>query len=346
MATNQGNSGGPVCDDEGRVVAVVEGARTDARLVSLKVELQSLAAYLADGLRCVDPTSVEDLKFAAERHLNAERPDVALRLITTALKKDKKNADLFALRGKCWLSKGDVDAARGDFEEALKLENGCSEAHCGQGIIAFLDEDYETAVKHYSHALRNDSDNTEYLMLRGEARDYLGEYELAKQDFRSVLKKVPHSPPAIKGLAIAEVESGNFEVGINGLNQIVEYFNDDPDVYYYSGYAMNALSNFSDAAVVLRHVLEVDAEYSLAYQQLGNALVGLGQYQEAVEVLNAAIEADEEDAASHLLIGTALHNLGDQENAIAYIKRAIELSDDDEELKASAKEVLVSIRNR
>ncbi len=344
MATNQGNSGGPVIDDEGRVVAVVEGARTDARLVSLKVELQSLAAYLAEGLRCVDPKSVEDLKFAAERHLNAERPEVALRLVTTALKKEKKNADLFALRGKCWLSQGDVDSARGDFQDALKIDGNCSEAHCGQGLIAFLEGNFEEAVAEYSHALRNDSDNVDYLLLRGDANGFLGEADKARRDFKAVLKQVPHSPPALKGLAIVEVESGNYEAGLNGLYAVVEYLPQDPDVFYYSGFALNIASNFEEAETVLRYTLELDAEYPYGHQQLGNALVGLGNFEEAVEVLNVAIEANDEDAESYLLLGMAVIKLGDRQSGTSLVKKSMELTED-EELKATAREILSDVRS-
>jgi len=345
MATNQGNSGGPVVDDEGRVVAVVEGARTDARLVSLKVELQSLAAYLALGLRCVDPQSPEDLKFAAERHLNAERLEVALRLVTTALKQDKRNADLFALRGKCWISQGDIDSARGDFEEALEIDDNCAEAHCGQGLIAFLDGEFEEAVAQYSHALRNDSDNVDYLLCRGEANGCLGEADKARRDFQAVLKKVPNSPPALKGLAIVDVESGDYEAGLNGLSAVVDFLPEDPDVYYYSGYALNSVSNFSDAETILRHVLELDAEYPYGHQQLGNSLVGQGKFDEAVEVLTVAVEADEEDAESYLLLGTAVLKLGDRQKGTALIRKAMGLTDD-EDLKATAREVLSDARNQ
>ena len=59
---------------------------------------------------------------------------------------------------------------------------------------------------------------------------------------------------------------------------------------------MNSMSNFTDAEFVLRHVLTLDDEYSLAYHQLGNALVGLRKFEEAVEVLKLAIDADDEVA--------------------------------------------------
>lgn len=346
MATNQGNSGGPVCDDEGRVVAVVEGARTDARLMSLKVELQSLADYLTNGLRCIEPRSVEDLKFSAERHLAADRPEVALKLITQALKKEKKSADLFAMRGKCWLRQGDLDTARGDFADALEIDGSCSEAHCGQGVIAFKEEEYEESIEHYSNALRHDPGNIDYILLRAEARDYFGEYETALSDYNAVLKKDPNSTAAVRGRSIVQIELGNFDQGMQGMNAIAEYYREDPAVFFYSGYAMNALNDFANAVVVLRHTIALDPEYTGAHLQLGNALVELGQLEEAVEVLNQAIELDSEDAEAHLLLGTAAWKLGDQQTGQALIKEAIQLASEDDELKQTARETLAELRNQ
>jgi len=265
--------------------------------------------------------------------------------VTTALKQDKRNADLFALRGKCWISQGDIDSARGDFEEALEIDDNCAEAHCGQGLIAFLDGEFEEAVAQYSHALRNDSDNVDYLLCRGEANGCLGEADKARRDFQAVLKKVPNSPPALKGLAIVDVESGDYEAGLNGLSAVVDFLPEDPDVYYYSGYALNSVSNFSDAETILRHVLELDAEYPYGHQQLGNSLVGQGKFDEAVEVLTVAVEADEEDAESYLLLGTAVLKLGDRQKGTALIRKAMGLTDD-EDLKATAREVLSDARNQ
>lgn len=155
MATNQGNSGGPVCNDQGEIVAVVEGHSTQARLISIYVELTSLAEYLGDALRCVDPTSFEDIVFAADRHLDEGRTATAAKLATNALKLQPNSADAMSLRGWCWYDDNDLDSAEADFQEALKHDSTFADAHCGLGFVEDDREKYDAAIKHFTNAIRN-----------------------------------------------------------------------------------------------------------------------------------------------------------------------------------------------
>ncbi len=342
MATNQGNSGGPVCDDQGHVVAVVEGHMTDARLVSIYVDLQSLAAYLADGLRCVDAQSADELAFSAKRHLQADRPQVALRLATAALKKNRDSAELYSLRGKCWLVNGDTDSAKGDFDDAIELDPHHSEAHRGLGDVAFDEEDYETSVEHYTAALRNEPENIDYLLSRGKARDYSGEFALARQDYESALKLNPNSIDAMRGRSIVDIELGDFAAGLNGLGQVVDFFNEDVETLYYVAQAMNGLDDFANAVEVLQKTISLDPEYSAAYQEIGKSFVGLEQYTDAIDVLSAAVELDPEDGTSHFYLGLSFIATEDLESGEIHLQEAARLADEyeDDELKASAQELL------
>jgi len=345
MATNQGNSGGPVCDDKGRVVAVVEGHSTEARLVSIYVELQSLASYLAEGLRCVDPKTVEDLQFAAERCLESSRPDAAFKMANAALELNRKSADLYALRGWCWYEKDDLESAKGDFEDALKLDDKCADAHSGMGQLAFDDYEYEDSIQHCTTALRIQPENVDYLVQRGQAREWNGEFADARKDYVAALKINPESAAALRGRSIIDIELGDLQAGLTGLNSIISEYNTDAETFYYAGRAMNGLGQFDDAAIVSRRAIELDQEFAGAYQQLGNALVGLEQYDEAADVLTTAIELNSEDAVSHFLMGVIMTIRGSTDEATSYLETALELAEDDEELQASVEELLNDLRS-
>ena len=340
MATNQGNSGGPVCDDKGRVVAVVEGHNTEARLVSIYVDLQSLASYLAEGLRCVDPKTVDDLQFAAERCLESSRPEAAFKLANAALALNRKSADLYALRGWCWYEKDDSESAKGDFEDALKLDDKCADAHSGLGQLAFDDNEFEDSIKHCTTALRIQPENIDYIVQRGQAREWYGEFDGARKDYVTALKINPESAAALRGRSIIDIEQGDYQAGITGLNSIISDYNTDAETFYYAGRALNGLGQFDDAAVVSRRAIELDQESAGAYQQLGNALVGLDQYDEAADVLATAIEMNSEDAVSHFLMGVIMVIRGNTDEARDYLETASELAEDDDELQNSIQKLL------
>src|SRR5262249_25626927 len=70
MPFNRGNSGGPVVNERGEVVAVAEGYRPDARLVSLSVAVDEVRGYLSQCDRLVEPRTGADFLERANRRLS------------------------------------------------------------------------------------------------------------------------------------------------------------------------------------------------------------------------------------------------------------------------------------
>jgi len=343
MATNQGNSGGPVCDDKGKVVAVVEGHSTDARLVSIYVDLQAIGDYLAEGLKCVDPKTVEEMKFAATRHLKEDRPNIALKLVTAALKKERESAELYALRGECWLANDDSETARGDFEEALKLDRSSAEAHHGLGLVEEFDGNYEESIKHYTQALRNNPQNHEYILDRGRARFFLGALDVARKDFESVLKADPTSFDAIRGRAFCDIEEENFQAGLAGLDSVASFFK-DAEFFYYGGVAMKGLNDIDGAIKVLSHAIELENDYMEAYYELGEIYVDAEQYDQAAQTLLSGLEVSPEDANCHYLLGMVMLETEHPREAKVYFTKCIKLVEDNDDLKDAARDMLKQLR--
>lgn len=343
MATNQGNSGGPVCDDHGKVVAVVEGHSTDARLVSIYVDLQAIGNYLADGLKCVEPKTVEDMKFAAKRHLEEKRPNIALRLVTAALKKDRDSAELFALRGQCWLANDDSETARGDFEEALKHDRTCAVAHEGLGLVEEFDGNYEASIKHYTQALRNEPDNIEYMLDRGRARFYLGALDVARKDFDAVLKKDSANFDAIRGKAFCDILDENYQAGLEGLDRVAAFFK-DAEFFYYGGIAMNGLGDVEGAANVLSHAIELENDFMEAYYELGQIYVDAEEFEKAAELSLRGLEVTPDDAGCHYVLGAVMVGTNRIREGKSYLLKCLKLVEDDDELAEAAQELLDSLK--
>ncbi len=343
MATNQGNSGGPVCDDKGKVVAVVEGHSTDARLVSIYVDLQAIGDYLADGLKCVDPKTVEEMKFAATRHLKEDRPNIALKLVTAALKKERDSAELYALRGECWLAKDDSEAARGDFEEALKLDRTSAEAHHGLGLVEEFDGNYEESIKHYTQALRNNPNNNAYVIDRGRARFYLGELVLARKDFETAIRAEPSSFDAIRGRAFCDIQEENFQAGLTGLDSVASFFK-DAEFFYYGGIAMKGLDDLDGAIKVLSHAVELESDYMEAYHELGQIYIDAEQYDQASQILLRGLEVTSDDANIHYLLGVVMLETENRREAKVYFTKCIKLAEDDDDLKNDARDMLKQLK--
>ncbi len=344
MATNQGNSGGPVCDDDGNVVAVVEGHRTDARLISIYVDLEALNAYLADGLRCVNPKTEEDLLFAAERHLGESRPSIALRLATAALKLNGKSSGIYAVRGWCWIQKDDMDSAKGDFEEALKLDPQSGDAHCGLGEVTRAAGEYETSIAHFTSALRNDPECLDYLLRRAATRLEWGDPEAAHKDYVTACKQDPGSNEAIRGLAISDIQLGNFQEGLDRLQPVFGQYSEDAETNYSVGSAFEGLQKYEEAENFYRRTLSLQSDHPEAHRDLGAVLIIQQKFDESLQLLTVALKALPDDSWTNYYYGLAMVANGDPKSGRKHLNRAMKLDPENEEIKAGSDEVIQSLQ--
>lgn len=336
MATNQGNSGGPVVNDQGQVVAVVEGHRTDARLVSIYVDLQAVVNYLEEGLRCVAPEKFEDMEHAIRRHLAENRCDTALKLATKAHQQNKKLAQPLAYRGWCFLMKEDLDTARKEFEKAIQKDDQCGDAHAGLAQLAVLTDDYETAVDHFSTAIGCDADNLKYQIGRAQVRLLLADFETAKKDFQRILKKESNRHDAMFGLGTAEVQLGNFQAGMAQfdlvLAQYPSHYENNAELFYQAAVAFEGMENIETAIGSYFRALEIDPQMVEARRELGGLLVRTQNFGQAIEILNTANELYADDAYVNFYLGAAHVGNGDAASGRPYLEKAMELDAEDESL--------------
>jgi tetratricopeptide (TPR) repeat protein len=93
--------------------------------------------------------------------------DGAYDAMTKALERLPGNAEYYAARGFFHLEDGAIIEAKADFEAALKHDPYEMLAHYGNGMLAYRDEEWETALQHFTKAYHADAQ-------RGETLYYLG----------------------------------------------------------------------------------------------------------------------------------------------------------------------------
>lgn len=332
MATNQGNSGGPVCDDDGKVVAVVEGHSTDARLVSIYIDLQSLVEYLDAAIQCVDPKTADELRFAAERHLNEGRPSIALGLVSKATKLQADSSELLTLRAWCRFDLEDYNSAQADFADALKSNRDFAPAHDGLGHVAWQQDKLNEAKKHFTNAIRNDVDEPDYLVSRGHVNRLLEDYPAAITDFNAALKIDSENSEALRGIAFAHIDQENFPQGLDMLESIVESYHRDGELFYYAGWALHNLGRHEEAVNTLKAAITLDPQDTAAHDAICQSLLELRQFAEALPSAVIAKDAYPNDARAMLRYGLALVGTGNVQEGIAAVKRAAKLDPNDKEI--------------
>jgi tetratricopeptide (TPR) repeat protein len=222
---NPGDSGGPVVNDAGELVAVVSGRQPDATLVSWcisaeevkaymetareLVEPKTAAVYLTRGTRTLerglpakavedlsaahrlDPKSTEILLTRAVAHRKRQDYDLALDDIAEVLKLDPLHARAHNIRGCIHFDRDDNNEALKDFRRAIQLDPTVAIFHANRAEAHVYKSELEPAVKSYEEAIRLSDDVADWYYSRGQALEQLGESRKAEDDFARAIQLDP-----------------------------------------------------------------------------------------------------------------------------------------------------------
>jgi tetratricopeptide (TPR) repeat protein len=95
--------------------------------------------------------------------------------------------------------------------------------------------------------------------------------------------------------------------------------------WFQKGYALGIAGRSQEALEAFARAIELNPNFSLAYNNRGIAYLKLGDYQKAIKDHSKAIELDPTLALAYNNRGTAYYHLGDYRQAIKDYSKAIEL---------------------
>lgn len=96
--TNPGDSGGPVVNDQGELVAVTQGGSASASLLNLAIDVSEVRKYLTEVGWMANVRTPEEFSRRAERYLKVWRQDFALQDINAALRLAPDNPNYYVQR--------------------------------------------------------------------------------------------------------------------------------------------------------------------------------------------------------------------------------------------------------
>jgi tetratricopeptide (TPR) repeat protein len=360
MPFNNGNSGGPVVNDRGELVAVVEGYLTDARLVSLSVAVDEVRGYLAECDRLVAPTIARDFLVRGDRRLGAGRHDLAIRDYAEALRLDPSSSNAKVGRGRAFVAKKDYQTALADFNDVLIQDPESVMAFAGRGVCYVGLARYIEAIAELSQAIRRAPDKalwyrdraTAYLRTRqygpsladleravqlepgnfayhgrrGELYRIFKRYKEAEADLLFSVNAEPQNPEWFLQLGVLYLDSKNFDAAVN-LNTTALRVNDkEPRYYNIRGVAYRELSRLNEAIADFGKAIELKPDYALAYRNAGVAFYKARAFDKAVTVLSKAIELNPRDARAYSWRAACRAALGDLAGASADRMAAAQLT--------------------
>jgi tetratricopeptide (TPR) repeat protein/membrane protease YdiL (CAAX protease family) len=144
--------------------------------------------------------SLYEQRSEIEKWLN--QPDKSIADLDLAIKLSKtKNAELFRERGQAYLAKQDYDSALRDLKQAAELSPDDTETLSSLAFAYFGKKQYAQEAATLTHLLEVDPANVDAHISRADARQRLGQYQAALDDYRAAVKYGPDNAQAVNDLS-------------------------------------------------------------------------------------------------------------------------------------------------
>ncbi|MGA2139452.1 MAG: tetratricopeptide repeat protein [Verrucomicrobiia bacterium] len=202
----------------------------------------------------------------------------------------------------CWMAhnnlgillaaRGELQAARGEYHEALRLKPDFYDPHNNLGNLLRKEGETEKAVAEYRQALRIEP---RYVLARYNmaiALNDLGRVEEAMAQYRLAVEMKPDYADAHYNLGITLGKQGRFAEACKEFAQAVRYQPESAKAQYNWGFALAKQGDFDGAIPHFRAALRLNPDFAAAHYGLGVALLQRGQRVDAIRELQRALELE------------------------------------------------------
>ena len=140
--------------------------------------------------------------------------------------------------------------------------------------------------------------------LKGRKFDLATNRRRAREYYEKALAEDEHYSPALRALAVLDIEAGLCEKAAGRLRTAVKRDDTDGLSWYFLGVSQLRLGNDADALRCAYRAMRCLGTDSLGCDLAGRAHIWLGEYTDAVEVLKKAVQLNPKDykAQDHLLL--------------------------------------------
>ncbi|WP_236104020.1 tetratricopeptide repeat-containing S1 family peptidase [Sphaerospermopsis reniformis] len=240
-----GMSGGPILDEQGRLIGVSGLSTIDARLetrdflgipIDTYKQLVSLSSINKHGQNSNKKpvTGVSDstgtIKKAQElfkkgnEQFNQSDYQGAIALYNEAIKFNPNFAQAYYNRGSVRNDLGDKQGAIDDFTQAIKINPNLADAYNNRGVVRKELGDKQGAIDDFTLAIKFNPNYAPAYNNRGNVRNESGDKQGAIDDFTQAIKINPNLADPYNNRGIAKAQSGDRQAAIADLQQAARLF--------------------------------------------------------------------------------------------------------------------------
>lgn len=296
--------------------------------VLVKQNKKDEAQQLVTEILKEDPKDPEAVAIRASLSLltgTREQLQSAINDLQSVVSRMPENPVLRYNLGKALLAKGTVQAARIQFEEAIKLRPDYLLPRISLAQIYLQNREFAKAVQMTQEVLVYDAMNVPARLLRSRALIGMGEVRQARTELQQTSSQFPDLPEARLQVAALDLQEKNFKAAEDSFRALYGKFQ-DPRAFMGLVETMVAQGNSAQALKMLRDELAKDPERVEYRVALANISVNAKDYPTAIAEYKAVLDKSPRSSDVWLRLGETYRRSGDLNNATASFKKAQELA--------------------
>jgi tetratricopeptide (TPR) repeat protein len=275
-----------------------------------------------------DPKDPEAIAIRASLSLltgNREQLQSAIDDLQTVVGRLPENPVLRYNLGKALLTKGNVQAARVQFEEAIKLRPDYLLPRITMSQIHLQNREYGKVVQMTSEVLNYDQRNIPARLLRSRALIGMGEVKQARTELTQTSQQFPDLPEARLQIAALDLQDKNYKAAQDSFGTLYGKFQ-DPRAFMGLIETHVAQGNSDQAIKMLRDELAKTPDRMEYRVALGNISVNANDHATAIAEYKRVLEKTPRSSDVWLRLGETYRRAGDMTNAAASFKKAQEIA--------------------
>ncbi|WP_019502863.1 tetratricopeptide repeat-containing serine protease family protein [Pseudanabaena sp. PCC 6802] len=320
--TFSGMSGGPVLDEQGKLI----GIHGQSKVRNNLIENKGINPETGDkrGLSLAIPI------YTFLSLITQVEPVLEFQPVAAVAVSTQQTADDFFLQGLDKIIVGDQQGAIADYDQAIRLNPNYADAYFKRGYARSVIHKFDVrekiqAIVDYDQAIRLNPNYADVYNERGINRSALGDKQGAIADYDQAIRLNPNYASAYYNRGIDRFDLGDKQGAIADYDQAIRLNPNYASAYYNRGVARSALGDKKGAIADYDQAIRLNPNDADAYYNRGNARSALGDKKGAITDYGQAIRLNPNDAQAFGTRGLARSALGDNKGAISDLQKAADL---------------------
>lgn len=307
-----------------------EGHR-DEKENEIPVELFRQAMNEVETAIRINPSLPEAHYHLSELLINARQIDTAAESLREAIRLNPDYSQAHMRLGELYRERGQGELAQKEFLAAAqqgRIVPATSKEHVNLGIGYLRNKQLEKARAEFENALKMESDNAEAILQLGVVYQEMGEYDQALRRYQLLLR-LPDPPDEVYNyISSLYKQQHQDEEAFEVIFRAAKMHPDRPKLQYYLGNVYRRQSDIVKAIESYLTAIRLDPELAEARFNLAMLYLQRKQYGDAARELDTIVKIRPEDYETIIYLGRAYYNQGQKDRATEALSNAIKIQPD------------------